>query len=67
MTTATTTAACTRARAARALYTLQQGLHGHRRVNAEQHESICTSRRRAILDRAANSKLNGSFKLLCEM
>ena len=38
-----------------------------KQVNAEQRESICTSRRRAIVESAANSKLNGSFKLLCEM
>ena len=36
-------------------------------VTPEQRESICTLRRNAIVDRAANSKLNGSFKLLCEL
>ena len=32
-----------------------------------QHEEICTKRRRAIVKWAADSKSNGGFSLLCEM
>ena len=38
-----------------------------RKLNAEQRESMCTSRRRAIVERAASSKKNGSFRFLCEL
>ena len=32
-----------------------------------RRESVCTSRRKAIVDWAASSKKNGGFRLLCEM
>ena len=33
----------------------------------DQREDICTKRRRAIVEWAANSKYNGGFSILCEM
>jgi hypothetical protein len=36
-------------------------------VNDAQRRTICTARRLAIVDFAASSKRNGSFRLLCEM
>ena len=33
----------------------------------DQREDICTKRRRAIVEWAADSKLNGCFSLICEM
>ena len=33
----------------------------------DQREDICTKRRRAIVEWAADSKLNGCFSVLCEM
>ena len=38
-----------------------------RELNDDQRKSICTSRRRAIVERAASSKKNGSFRYLCEL
>ena len=38
-----------------------------RKLSDEQRESICTSRRRAIVAMAASSKKNGSFRFLCEL
>ena len=38
-----------------------------KKVSEHQREVMCTTRRRAIVDWAANSKQNGGFRLLCEM
>ena len=35
------------------------------KLTGKQRESICTSRRRAIVEMAASSKKNGSFRFLC--
>ena len=36
-------------------------------LDAEQREEICTKRRVAIVEWAADSQSNGGFRLLCEM
>ena len=37
------------------------------KLDAKQREEICTKRRVAIVEWAADSESNGGFRLLCEM
>ena len=44
-----------------------KGRNNVKSLRDDQREDICTKRRRAIVEWAADSKKNGGFSLLCEM
>ena len=44
-----------------------KGRNNVKSLRDDQREAICTKRRRAIVEWAADSKENGGFRLLCEM